>query len=646
MSNRVSVSSYRRGFVLLGVAAMVFLTSCQAAPAQETPKPGGSPIRVWATSDGVRVNPVTGKYFEDRTDIHKDYPTGEYAKRNAVWDAAKRRVTLHAARNEFVSFQVVVAKGDSAPLDRTVNAIAIFRSLTGPDGAKIDGKNVSLFKAWYVKVTRPSARGFEPASLGQGWYPDALVPASSTKGMPLSIPDAVNGIGASQRNQTVWVDIYVPRDRKKCPPGTYTGELGVYSRGGKRMITVALKVWDFALPEEIHCRGDIWNGTLKRMPPKQEMQYYQMAKQHRFQPGVCFYRPKLTVEGTNVSIDWTEYDKRVGPYLDGTAFTDKYGYWGPGYGVPIQHIILPFDCEKGSNRSRAWPIAPPKEGRTKEFEAVWVETAKQVKAHFDADPARKKVEKIIFLDSLDESYNKDAYEKMVYYCKLLRRGLGKEWFKFRIDGGYKHTAMEKLHPYIGLWVCHTKVFDEEWAKVSRFRKKGVETWFYGPIHTRFGGSGSNTCTDLDLLSGRGIGWLAWKLKSGYCQWEFDAHWLEGRAFEPERSWTEAVNYRKNYVEANGSGLLIYRGKFIGLKQPVPSIRLKAHRRGFQDYEYFWLLSQAGKGDQADRLVDSVIHAVPFGASAKGKSEFWKNNPEAWDAVRIKIGEMLHVAASP
>ena len=41
-----------------------------------------SPVRLWATGDGVRVNPQTGRYLEDRTDIHKDYPTGDYRKRS------------------------------------------------------------------------------------------------------------------------------------------------------------------------------------------------------------------------------------------------------------------------------------------------------------------------------------------------------------------------------------------------------------------------------------------------------------------------------------------------------------------------------------------------------------------------------------
>ncbi|HET6428666.1 MAG TPA: hypothetical protein VFJ30_09675, partial [Phycisphaerae bacterium] len=78
--------------------------------------------------------------------------------------------------------------------------------------------------------------------------------------------------------------------------------------------------------------------------------------------------------------------------------------------------------------------------------------------------------------------------------------------------------------------------------------------------------------------------------------------------------------------------------------PVATIRLKAHRRGFQDYEYFWLLKQAGKAAEADKMVNSVVHADPFGQAAVGNVELWKNNPEAWDAVRIQAGEMLHAMA--
>ena len=589
-------------------------------------------VRIWATGDGARVNPETGKYLEDRTDIHADYPTGDYRSRNAVWDAAGRSIKLHAARNEFVAFQVVVetdapVAGIKAALDR----------LEGPDGTALSGRNVALFKAWYVHVLERSS-GYEESSLGPGWYPDALIPAPTGEPVIFDLPDERNGIGASQHNQSIWVDIYVPRDRADAPPGLYTGTLQASWPGGREEITVELKVWDFALPDETHCRGDIWNGSLREMEPAMELAYYQLTKQHRFQPGVQHYRPELTIDGTTVTIDWSDYDARLGKYLDGSAFTEKHGYWGPGYDVPIDHILLPFDCERGESRERAWPIPTPEEGPTPESEAIWLETGRQVKAHFEADPNWRKVEKIIFLDGLDESYYQAAYEKMAYYSDLCRRAMGKGWFKFRIDGGYNWEAMDFLHPYVGLWVCHSIGFDAE--KMAHFREKGVEPWFYGPmVYERWAnsGSGSNTYTDLDLLTCRGIGWAAWKHKCGYCQWEFD--------YEAERAWSEANTYAWGDNIYNGVGQLIYRGKAIGSPGPIPGIRLKAHRRGFQDYEYFWLLAEAGRGDRADELVNSVVHGTPFGRASVGNTEIWKNDPEAWDAARIRAGELLHELAA-
>jgi hypothetical protein len=589
-------------------------------------------IGVWATGDGVRVNPSTGRYFEDRRDIHADYPSGDYRQKNGVWEAETETVRVKAARNEFVSFQVVVesagpVEGLAVTLDR----------LIGPADAEIAGRNVALFKAWYVEVKQASS-GYEGTSLGPGWYPDALLPTETGTPVRFDIPDEQNGLGASQRNQTVWVDIYVPRGRGEAPPGEYFGVLRISGPGVARELRVELEVWDFALPEEIHCRGDIYNNSLNHKDPEVELRYFQLARQHRFQPGIVYHRPELRVEGTDVSIDWAEYDARVMRYLDGSAYTAEQGYWGPGRGVPIDHVILPFDCGKKAARRNAWPVKVPDAGPTAEFEAVWEETGRQVREHFDADPHRRGVEKIVFLEGLDEAYSEDAYQQMIYYCELLRRGLGKAWFKHRIDGGYSREAMVKLHPYVDLWVCHTIAFDAE--TVSEFREKGVETWCYGPmIYEKRENSacGSNTFLDLDMLTCRGLAWATWKHRCGYCEWEFD--------WRADQAWTEALNWVTEHVKYNGSGLLIYRGEPIGLRGPVPSIRLKAHRRGFQDYEYFWLLATKGRGGEADALVDSIIYKTPFGKASIGDTEIWVNGPEAWDRARVKAGELLHAAES-
>ncbi|MHC4716179.1 MAG: hypothetical protein ACYS5V_04360 [Planctomycetota bacterium] len=621
--------------------------------AQGYSKMDKSVISVWATDDGVRVDPLTGKYLEDRPDIFPEYPTGDYQSHNLLWDKEKQTVTLHGGRNEFVAFQVVVAA------DTPVKGVKVkLNRLTGPGGARISGKAVALMKAWYVKVEKPS-HGFQKTSLGPGWYADGLLPAETDGSVTLNIPEPRNHIGATQKNHSVWVDIFVRRDREKAPPGEYKGRLTVTAGDQKHTVNVVLNVWDFALPDEIHCRGDIWNGSLRRMDPDMEMRYYQMAHRHRFHPGVAGYRPKVQVEqgadGPKVTIDWTEYDRRLAKYFNGEAFTKKHGYWGPGYGHPIPHIQLPFNCNK-RGRKGGWPVVMEGWKLDAEGEAIWLEACRQFRAHFDADPTWRKVKRVVFLGGLDESYNQKAYDAMIYFSKLTRRGLGNDWFQYRIDGGYNSPAMRQLHPYVDLWVCHTAGWHQ--PKMLNFRGKGVETWFYGPmVYERKGnsGTGSNTFTDLDVLVNRGIGWVAWKHRSGYCQWEFDAHYIrdpwQGRPKKAwDKRWTEACNFRRQmgggkYQKHNGSGLLTFRGELAGRPgEPIPTIRLKAQRRGMQDYEYFWLLREAGKGKLADKLVDSIIRVRPFGAENYRNPNVWTHNPQQWDAVRIAAGEALHVLA--
>ena len=79
---------------------------------------------------------------------------------------------------------------------------------------------------------------------------------------------------------------------------------------------------------------------------------------------------------------------------------------------------------------------------------------------------------------------------------------------------------------------------------------------------------------------------------------------------------------------------------MGYDAPVPSIRLKAQRRGLQDYEYFWLLANAGDHAAADRTVNSIVYKQPFGRTAMLDTEIWKNDPDAWERARIAAGGLI------
>ncbi len=256
------------------IICLAVIASATAAAAQD------SGVRVWAAGDWVRVSPVTGKVFEGNPDARAG---------STVWDATARTISLKAARNEFVAFQVIVeTDGPRDAID--VQPIGLAHA----QGARLAGPNVALFKEWYTQVRRPST-GYEKTSLGPDWYPDALMPyrkAGLNSGFPFSIPDLHNNI-PSQRNHAVWVDIFVPYDRGAAPPGRYSGNVNVSWQGGRDSLRVTLDVWDFALPQENHLPGDIWNGSMKGMPAAEELLYYQLAHQHRFLPLIYAYRPDL-----------------------------------------------------------------------------------------------------------------------------------------------------------------------------------------------------------------------------------------------------------------------------------------------------------------------------------------------------------------
>src|SRR5689334_20053865 len=122
--------------------ALLWAVLAAASVTAQTPS-----VRVWAVSDGVRVNPVTGQIFEQRTDIHKDYPNEDFRSANSVWSEATKTISLRAARNEYVAFQVIVETPEGA---QDVNVK--FADLIGPNGVRIERKYLAIFKEWYVRV--------------------------------------------------------------------------------------------------------------------------------------------------------------------------------------------------------------------------------------------------------------------------------------------------------------------------------------------------------------------------------------------------------------------------------------------------------------------------------------------------------------
>jgi hypothetical protein len=589
-------------------------------------------------------------------------PLGDLLCQNWIFDG--KAVQLHAARGEYVSFQLVLEKEQGEKLTDIIIEMGPFsragRALT---------VQPELFLEWAVEVKVPST-GYERTSLGPGWYPDALIPIRFIQQdvakarrlrYPLELPDFRNRID-DQQFLLVWVDQFVPTIRGEAGPGDYVTKVKVTAGGVTRELLVYLKVWDFALPNQNQLMGGFQHeGFLRRMDERRELQIYQLFKRHRVVPTDPTYEPSIQVSANGkLEIDFSIYNKRLKKYFTGAAFTKKYGYLhGPGYGEPIEQFVLPFDVY-GKHGGGGWPdivkkdlkgSADPMEDygqaalleRQPARQRIYLESIRRVREHLLKIVNPQKTELIVYLNGLDESYFPEAWARMVFWGEIYKKHFPES--HFRVDGSYSAEAMEVIHKALDYWCCHTIGYDMEMIKANR--ELGVVDWLYGPqMYEREenGWCGSSTFMDLELTNERLISWSCWKYGTRtWLSWGIGSGWQTG--------WYNSETF-KDYFRDHGTGPLSHRnyngnamsiyapGVVPGVDSACPSIRLKNNRDGVEEFEFLRLLSQLdGDKRRADEIVERLVFN-PYGKASIGNLEAWNHNPEQWDAARIELGNLI------
>jgi len=631
-------------FTALGIILISLSQACRAL--------SDSSWWISALPPSVRLDPASGKIIEDRPNIYKMEPLGSLLDSNWVYDG--EAVNLRAARGEYVSFQLVIAGEAGKELDD----ISVEMSPFSGDAGRL-GPEPELFLEWSIKVRTPSS-GYEKSSYGPGWYPDALIPLESLQTdpqrqgrlwYPLRLPDFRNRV-ENQRFQVIWIDQFVPFGRREAPPGTYSSQVTVRVGGVSRKLPVELKVWDFALPNENALAGNLQQGGfLRRLDEDLELELYQLFKRHRIVLSDPGYRPGLEVTGSGELVfDWSAFDSRLKKYFTGEAFTEKYGYSGPGYGEPLEQVVLPFDCYR-DHRGRTrpgWPdVGNIEEERKPANRAIYVEAIRRVREHMLSMVDPQKTRLIVFQGGLDESYFPEAWERMVYYGRLFKEHFPEALY--RVDGSYSREAMEVIHEAIDYWCCHTVGYDME--TVRAYRKLGIKDWLYGPmLYERRENSwvGSSTFLDLELTNERAISWACWKYRTlTWCSWGIGSQW-KAAWFSPA-TWQHATRETGKPLRirtSNSNALAVYAPGIVpSVGVPCPTIRLKNMRDGVEEYEYLRLLSRLDGGrERAEAVVNRIIHQ-PFGKASVGNIDVWNHNPAQWDAARSELGDMIEKASA-
>jgi Domain of unknown function (DUF4091) len=591
----------------LGPAAT---TGVRVSSVQAAPLPGANPsplsgrdadfpllggARIAVIDELDKVQPVTGRMIPE--------PAAGYVAANHLWSARDRRIRLHAARNEFIGFQVLIQGRDAVRPTLTFN---------GPVGARV--------RAAFGRYALLDSK--------LGPLPDPITPLDGLE---------ERGVGHEEAtSQSLHVEIYVPHD---VPAGDLNGALTLTSGGETLELAVSLRVWDFTLPDalsflpEMNCYG----------LPANERDFYRLAHRHRTVLNRVPYSQRGEVadgcapvwDAKSQSFDWSNWDRRFGPLFDGSAFADL-----PRKNMPIELFYLPLH--------ENWPtqIDPNYNGDywadrafTPAYRAAFVAASRQFAAHLDTKGWGDTLFECFFNGKLD--FKRNGWSRGSSPWLLDEPANFQDFWALRYFGAAFHEGVKQAAPKKAKAVFRADISRPEWQRDAldglldcnivggAFRnyrrivldRKDAEQ----QVVIEYGSANAVEESNVQPLA-----WSldAWTLGvDGVLPWQ-----TIGRA----ESWQTADTLALFYPGRHG-------------KEPVPSIRLKAFRRGQQDVEYLTLLARSTHEPRwavAQRVREQLKLSGARGSSGlaavedAGTIRYGNLRPQDIWTLRVRVGEVL------
>lgn len=589
-----------RAFAGMESALTFDLPETPVARGGELPAAGGLRMAVIDALD--KVSPESGT-------IIPPHPA-DYLRSNHLFSAADREIRLQAARNETVAFQLLLTgTGPGAYDDIGVK----FRFPDHPD------LKTRLYEFAYVR-----------SESDDRLLPDPLVPTDGD----VSIPSKAGAVRIDgQKHHSLIAEIHVPHS---VAPGRKRGVLTV-ANGEERLnlatdLRIDLTVWNFSLPDKLSFVPEM--NAYGTVSPDRGYDYYRLAHEHR----LCMNRlpygwkgvPGFAPEWKDGEFDWTTWDEAVAPLLDGTAFADL-----PRAGEPLDLFYLPFN--------ENWPAPIAAHYRP----AYWPESAfdpaygKRLKTAFErfaghiAEKGWNRTRFQFYLNNkvyyrkhtpesvapwiFDEPTNTQDFWALRWYGLLWHAAVArfseKLALEYRADISYSHLSRDMLLDvvdltYIGATDDRKRRIQNDWrvrCGAGRFAEYGTANPIESP-------NTQPVMWSLLAWSGGAEGLLPWQTIGG------------------KKSWTTAHTTALFYPTEDGG--------------PLPSIRLKAFRRGQQDVEYLSLL-QKRLGPERFTVakwlhdqIDMTVNVLKSSETDAGTATFATADPARLWRLRYKVGRYL------
>ncbi|MCX6358445.1 MAG: DUF4091 domain-containing protein [Armatimonadetes bacterium] len=566
-----------------------------ALPVQAGPRPagdwvgGGTGLRVAALPETEKAHPVTGAVLERCGAQRYGVPgIGPEVGGDGIWYSGA--VHLRAARGEVVAFQLL--------LDAQRGPVSGVSVQVAPDLKPERGGPLHALRSWVSRLWSVK---------GNKWAPEYCVPLTGA----FDIPWRANKVHG-QRFQSVFVELLAPAN---APPGLYRAEVEVRHGADTARLPVLMELNSLRMPDaprfdvSLNTYGPVSRAW--RLPDESpralalEREFHRMAHLHRatlaslgYSHGgdvTAGYAPPVAGTGADLRVtDWSAWDARWGPYLDGRAFDGL-----PRGRTPVTHLYLPIH--------EAWPADIRADyafkASTRDYPACIIEHALKAPAIADALPASygdavaaasrlfadharqrgwNRTEFQFYLNNknmyrdpamggrgvswwlLDEPNYRDDWLALAYFARQMRRGAPRgSVVRFREDCSRPQWQRNRLDGLVDLMVVNEEIYHRP-ALIETLRTRaGTRFWTYGE---------ANSPETPDIAA------------EGWCV----RAWLAGA--DGVAPW-QTVGGEEALTTPDPTALLV-PGRAFGIDGPVASIRLKALRRGQQDAEYLAALASA------------------------------------------------------
>lgn len=513
-------------------------------------------------------------------------------------EGARERIALKAAGNETEDAQVAIR----APAGKEIAAASFsLPDLVGSGGARIGKRHLSAHWVWYIWVQHNPPANRDPATYlraAPAFFPDAFL-----EDQTIAILD--------RWTQPLWVSVAVPEG---TPPGEYRGMLGIELRErrgetDRLEVPMSVTVWPFTLPREGHLRHTEWFWPLGvsrwyRLEPWSEAHWGWIEK---VAADMARHRQDMILTSLYELVDVIQ--TRSGEYRYDFSRLDRWIKTFRKHGLTWIEGSHVAGRGGGWESDFVWRRLPVRDGNGKPID---ISSAKLSEDQFEPILER-------FLRAV--------------HAHLKQMGWGERYVQ--------HVADEPLPVNEASW-CHRAEKVRQWLagvptidavmsgglegyvdiRVPQIqeihpgapRNPGEELWSYvclapqGPYPNRF--------LDYPSLRNRIIFWLSWSLElKGFLHWGYNSWraWQGVPLDIPINPWTDATAGSIYCADRNplpaGDPHIVYPGQ----ESICSSIRWEVIRKGFEDFEYLYLLEQAAaearRGDRAAAAARRLLRRV-------------------------------------